>query len=96
MEAPEAGEVYVFIGPSLPGFDAAAHGLELLARVADDQRARGGAADDQHLVRDRLEHGAERTAGDGETAKHHAEKDNQADTREHAIPRRQLMSKVAG
>lgn len=27
MEETEAGQVYVFIGPSLPGFDAAAHGL---------------------------------------------------------------------
>ena len=53
--------------------EAAAHRLQLGAGVTDDQRARCGAADDEHLVRDRLEHGAQGTAGDGETAEHHAE-----------------------
>src|SRR3546814_7034757 len=36
--------------------DAAGERLQILARIADDQRADRGAADDQHFVRQRLKH----------------------------------------
>ncbi len=48
---------------------------------------RRGSADDEHFVRDRVHHRAERAAGDGETPEHHHEQDDEADRGEHGYSR---------
>ena len=62
---------------------APAEPFEFLARIADDQRAGGGTADDEHFVRNGFEDGAERAAGEGEATEHHAEQDDDTDDRKH-------------
>src|SRR3546814_9410738 len=51
--------------------DAAAKLLQLLHGIAGDDGAGGGAADDQHLVRQGVHDGAEVSPGDEETPEHH-------------------------
>src|SRR3546814_912116 len=63
--------------------DAAAQRLQLLHRIAGDDRADAGAADDQHLVGQSVHDGAEVPPGDDEPAKHHDEHDKHADRWKH-------------
>src|SRR3546814_6291250 len=46
--------------------DPAAQRLQILARIADDERADRGAADDEHFVRQRFEHRRQIAAGRSE------------------------------
>jgi hypothetical protein len=64
--------------------EAAAQPLELVHRVAGDERADRGAADDEHLVGNGVHDRAERTAGDGEAPEDHDEQDDDPDDSEHA------------
>src|SRR3546814_9072809 len=62
---------------------SAAERLQFLARIADDERTRRRAADDDQLVRDRFHDRPERTAGEDEAAEHHDEQDDKHDCRKH-------------
>src|SRR3546814_14664898 len=67
--------------------DAAAELLQLLHGIAGDDGAGGGAADDQHLVRQGVHDGAEVSPGDEEAPEHHDENDDHADRWKHnSIP----------
>ena len=65
--------------PREPG----AERLEFVHRVAGDDSADRGAADDQHFMRNGVHDGAERATGEGEAAEHHHQQDDHPDYCKH-------------
>ena len=63
--------------------ETAADCFEFVHRIAGHDRADRRAADDQHLVRHRVHHRAERAAGDGKAAEHHDQQDDDPDRSKH-------------
>src|SRR3546814_3882802 len=63
---------------------AARERLQVLARIADDQRPHRGAADDQHFMRQGVEDGLEIPAGERETPENQQDQDDDADDGKHA------------
>src|SRR3546814_19718165 len=64
--------------------DPAAQRLQILARIADDERADRGAADDEHFVRQRFEHRRQIAAGQRKTPEHQQDQYDDADKGKHA------------
>ena len=64
---------------------AAPQRFEPMQVVAGHQRAQRRAADDQHFVRQRMEHWPQRAAGDGEAAKDHDDQNDYADCGVHGL-----------
>ncbi len=66
--------------------NAAAQRLQVRARIADDQRADGGAADDEHFMGQGVKHRTDVAAREDEAAKYHGEQHDQANECEHEYP----------
>ena len=65
--------------------EAAAQRLDPVHVVAGHDCARSRAHDDQHFVRNRFHHRAQRTASDSETAKHHDNQNYETNSGEHCL-----------